>query len=219
MGCWWNIWKSKHFLERDGHCLPFCWLGLYQLDIACSCSWYWLWFRNFRYRPSSRLDNCWLWLFGRWLYSSLRTWSDFFLRVTFPFRLLLRLHLHFFIGLLVVDDGQVRQSMVLLGSMVWPWIFYCFVLVVPLLRVMVVVWVGLLVVGVCWCCLIVLVRLSALPTHVMVLALLSVLVITALFFLGPHVLCQQPVHGIELLATVPWSVSLVYPFEHYGIAP
>ena len=29
--------------------------------------------------------------------------------MTFPFRLLLRLHLHFFIGLLVVDDGQVRQ--------------------------------------------------------------------------------------------------------------
>ena len=54
---------------------------------------------------------------------------------------------------------------------------------------MVVVWVGLVPVGVCWGCLLVHVQVSALPTHVMVLALVPMLGMTALFPSGPYVLC------------------------------
>ena len=67
---------------------------------------------------------------------------------------------------------------------------------------MVEVYVGILPRDVHWGCPLVPVRMSALPTLVVVLALLLVLDMTALFLSGPNVLCQQPVRGVELLVTL-----------------
>ena len=66
-----------------------------------------------------------------------------------------------------------------------------------------------------------LVRVSALPTPVMILSFLPivslVVVMNALFPSGSYVVYQQPVKGIKLMAAMLLSFSLVYPSKHYGV--
>ena len=72
-----------------------------------------------------------------------------------------------------------------LGSMVLPWIVYSFILVIVIFRVLFGVWVVLLVP----------VRVSALPSRVVVLSFWPVLGMTALFPSRSYVLYMQPGRG------------------------